>query len=187
MTNQNTHWFVHTYSSLRAGLFWFYFVKWLIRWRLLNTMSKTLWVVLVLKRTSGRQVWTSHWLVHQVHWNINTKWDLGACNFGFCFHKDLMYLKISAHWNGLTWEPKIVKVWPILENYNFKQHTCFHHDRFPASVFSLDSSYEVTPPMVDRTSRAVYETCVLRGMVGAQPCFVEDVEIYKKFVQGKNM
>ncbi|XP_071801050.1 polyphosphoinositide phosphatase-like isoform X1 [Asterias amurensis] len=58
---------------------------------------------------------------------------------------------------------------------------------FPASVFSLDSSYEVTPPMVDRTSRAVYETCVLRGMVGAQPCFVEDLEIYKKFVQGKNM
>ncbi|XP_038059031.1 polyphosphoinositide phosphatase-like isoform X2 [Patiria miniata] len=57
----------------------------------------------------------------------------------------------------------------------------------PNSVFSLDSSYEVTPPTLSRSSRAVYEAYVLRGMVGAQPVFAKNREVYKKFVKFRNM
>ncbi|XP_022104463.1 polyphosphoinositide phosphatase-like isoform X2 [Acanthaster planci] len=57
----------------------------------------------------------------------------------------------------------------------------------PNSVFSLDSSYEVTPPTLSRSSRAIYEAFVLKGMVGAQPVFCKDQDIYRKFVKYKSM
>eukprot|EP00057_Strongylocentrotus_purpuratus_P008423 XP_011662897.1 PREDICTED: polyphosphoinositide phosphatase-like isoform X2 [Strongylocentrotus purpuratus] len=51
----------------------------------------------------------------------------------------------------------------------------------PSSGFSLDTSVRVTPPTVDRASRAKYEAHVLCGANGPRPCLAKDLSRYREY------
>ena len=60
---------------------------------------------------------------------------------------------------------------------------CFY--RIPQSVFNLDSSYEVTPPTVDRTSKAIYEKYV--QTLYNRKCPKRDYSMYYNYVRQKTL
>ncbi|XP_072036306.1 LOW QUALITY PROTEIN: polyphosphoinositide phosphatase-like [Amphiura filiformis] len=56
----------------------------------------------------------------------------------------------------------------------------------PHSVFNLDSSYEVTPPTVDRNSKATYENYV-QGLIGGSTRLKrDDLSIYRAYMRQKS-
>ncbi|XP_070567874.1 polyphosphoinositide phosphatase-like isoform X2 [Ptychodera flava] len=53
------------------------------------------------------------------------------------------------------------------------------------SAFSLDSSYDVTPPTVSRKSKAIYESYVSKGQKVPKSCEPKDYKKYQEYINTK--